>query len=173
MSDGRLPERIDPIRLAEGKRILSGVLDLGALSRLAGYITEGQGTVRVEMEFGVDEEGIRFARGHLTTEVGIACQRCLESFRLPLESNFQLGIVTSEALAERLPEHYDPLIVGAEPFFLRDMVEDELILSLPIVPKHPDDHCPVRTAEEQENEGEPLRENPFSVLAQLKKNRNS
>jgi uncharacterized protein len=173
MSDGRLPERIDPLRLAEGKRILRGVLDLASLPRFGAYLTEADGKVQVEMEFGVDEEGIRFVHGRLATEVGIACQRCLESFRLPLESEFQLGVVTDERDAERLPDHYEPLLVGSEPAQLKDIVEDELILSLPIVPKHPDARCPGQKVTEQEEESQPQRENPFAVLAKLKTNHKS
>ena len=173
MLDGRLPERIDPLRLAEGRRILEGSLDLKTLGRLGSYLTENEGPVQVEMEFGIDEEGLRFVRGRLATEVGMACQRCLASYRLPLESDFRLGIVSGEAAAERLPEHYEPLVVGAEPVFLKDVVEDELILSLPLVPKHPEGECPEQQGAAQDGAGEEPRENPFAVLAKLKTNSKS
>lgn len=171
MSDGRLPERIDPHRLAEGKRILQGSLELNTMPRLGAYLTGSGGKVQVEMEFGRDEEGIPFVRGHLETEVEIACQRCMGSFRLPLQSRFLLGVVSEEKEADRLPEHYDPLVAGHEPVVLKDLVEDELILSLPIVPRHPEGECPAPPVERDEPESK--RENPFSVLAHLKTNSNS
>lgn len=152
--------------------MLRGTLELDAMPRLGAYLTEAQGKVQVEMDFGVDEEGIRFVHGRLATEVGIACQRCLESFRLPLKSEFQLGVATDEGSAERLPDHYEPLLVGSEPVQLKDVVEDELILSLPLVPKHPDDQCPGQKKGRDE-ESAVERENPFAVLASLKTNHKS
>lgn len=175
MSDGRLPERIDPIRLAEGRRRLRGALELSALSRLRPYLADERGQVDVEIAGGIDEDGTRFLRGRLTTTLTLVCQRCLESFKLPIESEFLLGVVTHETFAETLPEPYEPLVVGDEPISLKEIVEDELILALPIVPKHPDGECP-GDREERGRDEEPAagqRENPFAALEKLKTNRKS
>jgi uncharacterized metal-binding protein YceD (DUF177 family) len=43
-----------------------------------------------------------------------------------------------------------------------------LILSLPIVPKHPENQCPAQKAKGQEEESETRKENPFAVLAKIK-----
>lgn len=167
MSDGRLPDKIDPVRLAEGRRLLQGELPVTAMPRLAAMLTDERGSVRVDMACGVDEEGILYLRGTLDVEVNIQCQRCLEDFQLPLHSRFALAVVAHESLAERLPEHYDPLVVGEEPVFLRDIVEDELILSLPIVPKHPEGQCPAEKGG-NENAEKARRDNPFAALEVLK-----
>lgn len=167
MSDDRLPDRIDPVRLAEARRVLEGELSIAALPRLVSMLTDDSGSVRVDITCGVDEEGIRYLRGSLDAEVNIQCQRCLESFVLPLHTTFALGVVTHASLAERLPDHYEPLVVGEEPVFLRDIVEDELILSLPIVPKHPEGQCPAGKGGDEHVEEE-RRENPFAALKVLK-----
>ncbi|MGE0081626.1 MAG: YceD family protein [Thiohalomonadaceae bacterium] len=162
-----MPDRIDPVRLAEGRRVLQGELPVAAMPRLAAMLTDDRGSVGVDIACGVDEEGIRYLRGTLDAEVSILCQRCLEDFRLPLHIRFALGVVAHESLAERLPDHYEPLVVGEEPIFLRDIVEDELILSLPIVPKHPEGQCPAGKGGD-ENPEETRRDNPFAALKVLK-----
>ena len=53
----------------------------------------------------------------------------------------RLGIISDQSLAETLPDMYEPLVTGPEPVFLRDVIEDELILALPLVPKHPNEQC--------------------------------
>ncbi len=168
MLDGRLPDKIDPVRLAEGRRVLQGELPVAAMPRLTALLTDDSGTARVDITCGVDQEGVRFLRGTVTADVTMECQRCLENFRLPLHAEFALGIVSHESLAERLPEHYEPLVVGENPIFLRDIVEDELILSLPIVPKHPEGQCPAGKGGDEVQKSEERRENPFAALKSLK-----
>jgi len=167
MSDGRLPDKIDPVRLAEARRTLQGELPVAAMTRLVDLLTDDRGTVHVDVQCGVDPEGIRYLRGSLSGEVGMQCQRCLENFRQPLKSEFALGVVAHESVAERLPEHYEPLVAGEEPVFLRDIVEDELILSLPIVPKHPEGQCPAGKGGDDDLAEAP-RQNPFAALKSLK-----
>ncbi|MCK9532060.1 MAG: YceD family protein [Gammaproteobacteria bacterium] len=162
-----MPDKIDPVRLAEARRTLQGELPVAAMTRLVDLLTDDRGTVHVDIQCGVDPEGIRYLRGSLSAEVGMQCQRCLENFRLALNTQFALGVVAHESVAERLPEHYEPLVVGEDPIFLRDIVEDELILSLPIVPKHPEGQCPAGNGGD-EHLDEERRENPFAALKVLK-----
>lgn len=173
MSDHRLPEFIDPLRLAESGRELHGILELKRMHRLASYLQDTEGEVEVDLRFGVDEEGVRYVRGRLKTTVSLVCQRCLGELRQPLDAGVNLGIVTSEAFAQRLGEQYEPVVVGTEPLSLAELVEDELILSLPIVPRHHDERCAGNDESDGEDKGEARRENPFAGLAVLKTNRKS
>lgn len=174
MSDKRLPVHIDPIRMADTRRLFEGRIPLAEMARLGGSLQDSDGEVAVSLEFGIDNEGIRFMRGHIRAEVSLECQRCLETMRYPIDSEFSLAVVRNPVEAEALPSHYEPLLAGGEPLFLRDIIEDEMLLALPIVPMHAREECSVSTSSGNEagdgrkDTGVAAKDNPFAVLADLK-----
>ena len=173
MSGERLPVHIDPIRLAETRRLLQGEVALAEMSRLVEALQDNDGNVSVSLEFGIDEEGIRVMRGRVQGEVTLLCQRCLEPMRQQIDSEFSLGLVRNETEADELPSYYEPLLLDGKPLFLRDVIEDEMLLALPIVPRHPADECEARLessgTEKEQEDGK--RDNPFAGLAGLKTDR--
>ncbi len=169
MSDERLPLHIDPLRLARAGVQLRGRMPLAEMERFAPLLATPQGEVAVELDFGIDAERRTFMHLRLHADVSLVCQRCLGPVQYAIEVERLLGVVTSEAQAERLPAIYEPLFFAEEPLFLREVVEDELILSLPIVPRHKEDECaPATTEAGTDNKAGSARENPFAVLAGLK-----
>jgi DUF177 domain-containing protein len=169
MSD-RLPEAIDPIRLADQQKLLKGRIPLSRMRRLGPSLAVADGWVEVDLGFGVDDLGIRYLGGRISAELQLVCQRCMEPMALPVAAAPSLGLVRSDAEAERLPSYYEPLVVGSEPMLLSTLVEDELILALPIVPVHPADLCPARSSTAAKDDTAPAPESagPFAVLAALK-----
>ena len=138
MQTPSLPNRIDPWRLtAEGGR-LEGVLALAALPRLVAELNRTDGVVSVALVAGIDPQGLRFITGTLQTGIEQVCQRCLGPLRLALDVTVSLGLVRSEAEADRLPEEYEPLLVPEGVIQVTDLVEDELLLALPRIPRHED-----------------------------------
>lgn len=172
MSKERLPVQIDPVRLAETGRHLEGTIPLSTMNRLSNLLVDDKGDVDVRLEFGIDPEGIHFLKGRIQCRVMLECQRCLQAVAYEIDSGIALGIIDSHAASELLPSHYEPLVVEDGPLFTRDLVEDELLLSLPIVPMHPESECAVGSkelkGEMQDGPEEARRENPFSVLAGFK-----
>lgn len=169
MSDERLPLHIDPLRLARAGAQLRGHMPMADMERFAPLLAQAPGEAEVELDFGIDVERRAFMRLQLRAEVALVCQRCLGPVRHLIEVERLLGVVTSEAQAEKLPDIYEPLYVTEEPLFLREVIEDELILSLPIVPRHAEDECaPAVTGAGTDNKAGAVRENPFAVLAGLK-----
>ena len=85
---------------------------------------------------------------------------------MAVETDIHLGVVSSEAEANRLIGSYEPLVIHAEPMRLAQLLEDELILSMSMTPKHPAGTC---KAFSDEPEAPPQRHaNPFAVLAKLR-----
>jgi uncharacterized protein len=165
MQTPSLPSRIDPWRLtAEGGR-LEGSLALAALPRLMAELNRTDGVASVALVAGVDRPGVRFVRGVVRTEVELVCQRCLGPLRLALDVTVSLGLVRSEAEADRLPEDYEPLLVPEGVIRVADLVEDELLLALPRIPRHEDARdCEAhgyRTLDRVE------QDQPFATLASL------
>ena len=109
--------------------------------------------------------------------VWLTCQRCLHPVAHTLETERTLRFVPTEEEAARLDETEDDEDVLARPRTLNllELVEDELILALPLVPRH--ERCPEPLAYEPEAEapqpeGQAAKApNPFAALAQLKRSK--
>lgn len=168
----RLPEYIDPLQLADKRAELKGEIPLSSMDRLAESLLGDAGPVAVDLFFG--REG-RLAKieGHIEAILELECQNCLQAMEWPVSADIKLGIVTSIDQADRLPEDYEPLLIKEEKILLKDIVEDELLLAIPTFPKH--QHvCAVPDADHNKeapssNERQSPPENPFSILAKLKK----
>jgi uncharacterized protein len=180
MFDERLPVHIDPLRMAETGRLLKGEYSLAELDRMQDLLLDRSGEVTVSLEFGIDAEGIRYMKGRLQAVVALECQRCLQAMQAPIDANFALGLVRKDDAAEKLPSHYEPLLVESDALFLRDIIEDELLLALPLVAKHDESQCidvnqQAADAMQHNNDdsGESTKGNPFAVLAALKSNGNT
>lgn len=173
-SHGQLPATIDPIQLAERGARLSGTLPLKSMPRLAQGSLEGSGDVSVDLAF-EREEGQRVfvMHGTLRVTLRVTCQRCLETMQLNLEAAPWLILAKSDAQLEPREGDAD-MLVADKPLSLSGLVEDELLLALPMVPLHAPDQCTakvravnvVRAAPDRTERG---RKNPFAVLDRLKK----
>ncbi|MFO7604527.1 MAG: YceD family protein [Gammaproteobacteria bacterium] len=170
----RLPQQIDPFRLAHTGQRLSGSIPLKQLSRLTPLLTDSQGEVEVVLEFSIDPAGTAVLNGRIRTVLHLRCQRCTENMTWPVASEFCLGLLTSEASLEGLPEQYEPYVVEAVPVYLQDIIEDELLLVFPQIPKHNLDECPARSYLATESDAHQVSKGdthqPFAGLSDLFKN---
>jgi uncharacterized protein len=179
----RLPVQIDPFRLAMAGREYKGSIPLSHFKRLGPLLSDNKGQVTVELKFGIDKLGIelQFGQGQIKTDLMIYCQRCLEGMKLQVDIEFINAFVKTAKEAEVVPDPYEAFLVESLPIMLLDLIEDEILLSLPGIPLHTLDNCPARhwinaSESEQAIEGEKLihgkhsvkSEHPFSMLAQLK-----
>lgn len=110
---------------------------------------------------------------HLTAEasVPLTCQRCLTLVTTPVEIDQWYRFVDSEEIATAEDdEAEEDLLVMAPQFDLMALLEDELLMALPLVPMH--ETCPVMpvfSAGDAAVEAAEAKPNPFAVLRQLKK----
>ncbi len=103
-----------------------------------------------------------------TTRVPLECQRCLQAVDVPLALERSFLFVHGEDAAAQLDtDSEDDVLALTRALDLRELVEDELLLALPIVPRH--EVCPVPLVA-PESVDEPLADkpNPFAALAALK-----
>ncbi len=163
-----LPEKFSPWQVAAENGGLNGSLALAALPRLSAILDRPGGQVAIALDTGTDGQGIRFIKGILQTEVALTCQRCLCSLLWPLAVAVCLGLVRDEAEIDRLPDEYEPLLIAeGGSMAVADLVEDELLLALPQIPRHEDvREC---TAHHQARPSDPAPEHgqPFAALASL------
>lgn len=166
----RLPEIIDPLHLADKRGELHGQIPIKRLTRLTEKLVNDEGVVSVDLYFG--REG-RLAKidGNLKATLHLECQSCLQGVEFEIDHNVNLGIATTFEQVERLPEDVEPLLLEEETLSLSDLVEDELLLSLPDYPKHSHDCIANEIIKKHTAAFEEVatqKPNPFSVLAQLK-----
>jgi uncharacterized protein len=99
--------------------------------------------------------------------IALQCQRCLQPMQQALKVHRWIRFVRDEAEAERLDEELeDDVLALTSRLNLRDLVEDELILALPLVPRHDACPAPLATTVAQEAPVPPV--NPFAALAKLR-----
>jgi uncharacterized protein len=165
-----LPETVDAVRMLSGRRCFDGSLPIAAFARFADALERSEGDVTFALEFGRDALGVDFLDIRASCIPWLTCQRTLEPYQHPLDVAQRLGLIKREADEAGLPEGYEPLLLPDDrQLQLRELIEDELILALPLVPASPDAALPEQYVEVPEPEVEP-RPNPFAALAALKKN---
>lgn len=168
MSD-RLPVRVDPYRLAEKGQALSGKLAISKMPRLKLLIAGLSGDVSCELNF---SKKVRqyFFTGHVKGWLKLTCQRCLEPYDQEIDSHFSLLLVADDRGAERAQEATESLVVVDDELDISTVVEDEILLSMPAIPRHNKHDCvPHAVMNEIEHLPDTQQENPFAVLEKLKK----
>lgn len=178
MSANTFPAQIEPFKWAEQGFSWSGRLPLTRFPRIASEAASSDSSLSVQVDCRLFLDERRFARlqASLVTTVPLTCQRCLEAVDATIDTDVDLVLLSDAKYAERLDEDADFVILSEEQVVhgeadsdlidLLALLEDELLLSLPLAPRH--DHCdyavPVVEIEDEPAE----RDNPFSVLASLK-----
>ncbi|MGY5453458.1 23S rRNA accumulation protein YceD [Agarivorans sp. MS3-6] len=174
MQKVKLPVEIDPFKTAKRKLDYQGLLEVIRLPRLNDAILKVNSDVDVWLRFGTDPQGLVVVQGRALTEVELECQRCNETFSFPIDVEFTYSPVCDESQIDELPEDYEPLQLDDDNYFVvAELIEDELLLSLPIIAKHPLEDCKVKQNEQVFGKIEVVEEeskpNPFAVLESLKK----
>jgi uncharacterized protein len=99
--------------------------------------------------------------------VRLECQRCLQPLAWPLAVDRRLRFVRGEQEAARLDEELEEDVLELEPRLnLLALIEDELILALPLVPRH--EQCPQPLPAPPVADGASEAEHPFAALARLR-----
>ena len=96
------------------------------------------------------------------------CQRRLESFDWPVVLDARLGLIRKEEDEAGLPPGYEPLLVLETDIRPADVIEDELILALPLVPLSPGNDSEEEVVVWSSEMAKPEKPNPFAALSALK-----
>lgn len=179
MSNTTLPKLIDLVKLADHEASIEGELLPEWFSTRFDGLLQSVEHVYAELQFSKDEERRRVVNGTVKASVVQTCQRCLGPLSQEIEITIHAGLVFDEEKARQLPNSLEPWIV--EPDQKSDVVpfiEDEIILGISDFAAHPQSECQIQTeflddrvpvVTEAEQQSESKKHNPFSKLAQLKK----
>lgn len=148
-------------------------MPLTAFKRLGESLADQQGECSYRLQFERDRFQTAIVRIEAEAALPLICQRTLKRFLLPVRIEQTLGLLRSEAEEASLLPEVEPMLVPADgEVVLRDLVEDELILALPVVPVDPEGELEWSgDAEVEVAEVEPKRENPFAALSALTMNK--
>jgi uncharacterized protein len=171
------PRRLDVAPFAEAAGELAGQWPLSALSRLVemahpdavpGAAEHVQWQVRGEARKTAGSGVQTWLHLEANARLELVCQRCLQPVAMPIAAQRSFMFVHGEARAAELDEQSEEDVLAlTRDLDLRDLVEDELLLSLPLVPKHEQCDQPLlQAATDAESPVE--RPHPFAALASLK-----
>jgi len=131
----QLPEVVDFLEQVDKNSCFEGSWPLSRLERLKQVISIDEGDVIASVRFS-KRAGIRCIDGTVSAQLVLECQRCLRPLTKQIQSEFHLALVASEEEADSLPKEFEPLDMVPGEQSLIDVLEDELLLSLPIVAVH-------------------------------------
>ncbi|CAG4890740.1 DUF177 domain-containing protein [Paraburkholderia gardini] len=193
------PRELDLFEFARSGRQAAGVVRVSQLPRMlnevpaeaperdTAFTWQAEGSTQPELQDDGTEGPQPYLRLALHGSAWLVCQRCLAPYEQAFNVDAIYRVVNTEEEAEEFPLDEDEVevIVGSRQFDLVGLIEEELLLSLPLVPKH--DVCPEvheslvsgvsgadgegeEAARDEAGEGgEPGRPNPFAALEGLKR----
>jgi uncharacterized protein len=177
MKKGFDSRRLDVRRFAEEEGRIETAEPLSGFGRLVEE-TQGRGTdeplswsARGEMLNPGHVQPQVWIHLHAATRLVLTCQRCLQPVQLPVTVERSFRFVNDEATAASEDEDAEEdVLAESRSFDLRELIEDEVLLAIPLVPRHV--ICPVvlpTSAGEAELEaGKERKANPFEVLEKLR-----
>ena len=169
------PDWVDPWKAADGRRTFQGTMPLKRMQRLAPLLAPAEWQdARFSAAFGYDRQGMLTVDLHVEAQLPLVCQRSLEVYLEPVVRDSLLAVVEGVAEQDQVPEHYEPVLTEHGRLALLVLVEDELLLALPQVPRNPA-LGPVQrstgTVAESADAAEEETSRPFQGLADLLKER--
>ena len=159
--------KIDPERLSAKPLEFRGTLVPGALPRLAELLAKPEGELAYRITARLDSQRRKVLSCIIDGFVFLTCQATLETFRHPLHLEERLVLVDDESGLPPIEEESDAEdhVVADAPLDLRDLVEDAVILALPMVPRKPGlEEAPPKGAG-----ATAAKASPFAALAGLKR----
>lgn len=167
------PERLDVMKLAQAGQTLTGHYPGSALDRWSSSGLNPEQACEVawsaQFELQTDAAGRFTPWLHLKAEaqIQLACQRCLQPMTWPQQVACHYRFVPTEELAlAQDNESEEDVLSLAQPLDVLELVEDELIMDLPMVPLH--DTCPVPVKTGTQTPDFVEKAHPFAALTGLK-----
>ena len=181
-----LDDPLTPAHSGPGRR--PGTLQVSEpirrFTRLADVAGNPGDALEIDLALGYADDGSPLLEGAVQGDVELVCQRCLGPLRQPVDVALKLALVP-EGQSPAIPAGFEAWEVPAEqqrPPRVRDLLEDEVMLSLPLIARHAsradceglsphlvdEDEAATSDAGDGGERGDTERDNPFAVLKGLK-----
>lgn len=151
-------------RAVATQRVFAERVPLAAFERLRGLIAHTDGDIQCSVAFERNALGQPIARIEATGSLPLVCQLSLETYLEPVALKVTLGLIRREDDERGLPEGYEARLVEDGLVDPLALVEEELIMAVPVVPRDPKAVLPAPAGESVEGA---TRESPFAALKSL------
>lgn len=158
--------RLDPSRLGRRQSVVEGKWKVSDCSRIHDLLSHQEGEIEYRFSFS-RSSGKTKIESNLSGTVYMPCQRCFEPVEVELNTSGVQMVVFNEEDASTLPSDVDPVLVDEQgEVALITLIEDEILLGLPIVARHEDRLCGPRLTKAP-SVNQTNTHKPFSDLATL------
>lgn len=141
-----------------------GRIALKSLSRIADLVTSREGALEVRMQ--ASRDGFDRLAGVIRGTLPLQCRRCQKVYDWTLNAEMALRLVWSEAEEARADTAMETYLVAEDSLPLRELIEDEVLLALPMLPRCETCENAVQEVAPPVPAEAPARENPFAALKQ-------
>ena len=160
-----LPEQLKLFNFAKKEISLSGLYQISDLARVSEIASNKTDKININLSFYLDNDKTPCIDGIISLDIVLICQRCLEELNISLKVRFNLAFVRNEKQGEELDSNYEIYVTEEDELATHDLISDEILLSIPMVPTH--DYDCIKDINGQEIVEEKT-ENPFDILKKLK-----
>lgn len=151
--------------LAADEAVIEAEIALAELERIRPLLRGDAGLARGRFHFH-RESALAVAEGHVSATLTVTCQRCLGEMTLPVDTDSRLAFVADAAASADMAGSREPVIAVDGQVSLAMLIEEELLLALPLAPMHRDARDCHARPEEQADQS---RHRPFAGLRDLMK----
>jgi uncharacterized protein len=157
---------VDAFQFSRLKERREGELAVADFARLTEELAEPSGTIHWILQGGVDAVGHPQLTLSVTATVRLMCQRCLSAFAFDVASESMLVLAKDDAAADEieatLADDSIDVIVGSKTMNVLELIEDEMLLAIPLSPKHA--VCADQVGQDAVAAASAKRASPFEVL---------
>ena len=162
----QLPKTIKLFNFAKKEVNLHGEYKISNVPRVSEVARNVEDNLKVNLSFNLENGKTPCVKGIIESKIVLDCQRCLDALDLNLKVLFNLAFVRFESQAEGLDKSFEVYVIGEdEELDTLNLISDEILLSLPMVPSHEFD-CSLSV--NKETKLEKVCKNPFDVLKNIK-----
>ncbi|MET1255575.1 YceD family protein [Aliikangiella maris] len=173
MQESQQNSCIQPRKLANKNGEVRFKWPVSQLSRLCGLLYQDTGEVQVIITGSIDYQDRCLLKTVIKADLVLQCQTTFEGFRHSVDKSITICPVVAESQFAEVDDAYEPVLLDDGFLDIKQAVEDELILSLPLVANKPveqiDQKMSFGELDEAKIAEEAQKSNPFSVLENLKK----
>ena len=159
-----LPDQLKLFNFAKKEISLSGIYQIFNFPKISEIASNKKDNVRVELSFYLKNNKTPCVEGIIELDIVLTCQRCLEDLPISLKVSFNLAFVRHEKQGEELDSHYEIYVTEEEELATHDLICDEILLSIPMVPTHDYDCMKIINKQKIVKE---KSENPFAILRNI------
>ncbi len=168
------PDWISPERAADGKRVFSGTVPLTRMKRLVPLLVSADGDASFIAAFRRDMDKRTIIDLQVEASLSLICQASLEVYDEQVKRRCDLVVIDDDSEQGEIPENYEPVKTEQGRLAIASLVEEELLLGLPQVPRKPGleaveystggEVAEAAAPQGQDSEG---KSNPFAALQEM------